>query len=84
MKRQKLVTRFASASAVAALALGAVACDMDDNGDIDPGQEAPEGDVGGEAPEDDGLEDDGLDDDGLDDDFDDEEFDEDGDLGDDF
>ena len=79
MNRQKLVTRFAGASAVAALALGAVACDMDDNGDLDPGQEAPEGDIGGEAPEDDGLDDDGLDDDGLGDDFD-----EDGDLGDDF
>ena len=75
MNRQKLVTRFAGASAVAALALGAVACDMDDNGDLDPGQEAPEGDIGGDAPEDDGLEDDGL----GDDDFDDE-----GDLGDDF
>jgi hypothetical protein len=75
MNRQKLVTRLAGASAVAALALGAVACDMEDNGDLDPGQEAPEGDIGGEAPEDDGLEDDGLGDDGLD---------EEGDLGDDF
>ncbi len=69
MKRQKLVTRFAGASAVAALALGAVACDMDDNGDLDPGQEAPEGDIGGEAPEDDGF----------------DEFEDEGDdLGDDF
>ena len=70
MKRQKLVTRFASASAVAALALGAAACDLDDNGDLDPGQEAPEDDVGGEDPADDGLDDDFEGDDGdLDDDF---------------
>ena len=70
MKRQKIVTQFASASAVAALALGAVACDMDDNGDLDPGQEAPEGEIGDEDPADDGLDDDLEGDDGdLDDDF---------------
>lgn len=45
MQRQKLVTRLASATAVATLALGAVACESDGNADLEPGQEAPEGDV---------------------------------------
>ena len=68
---RKLVTRFASGTAAAALALGAVACDMDDNGDLSPGQEEPTNDVEGDA----GLEDHGLEDEGLD---------EEDDLGDDY
>ena len=72
MNRHKLVTRLASGTAAAALAFGAVACDLEDDGAMDPGQEAPEGEAEFEGEAD--VEDDGLDDD----------FDEDGDLGDDF
>ena len=91
MYRRKLTTRLATAGAAGALALGAIACEMDEGGDdLDPGQEAPEDDLGGEG---DGLDngaDDGLDegaDDGLDDGADDgldDDVEGDDEIGDDF
>jgi hypothetical protein len=60
--RRKLLPKLAVASATAALAFGAVACEVDDDG-TSPGQE----DDLFEDDFDDGLGDDGMDDDGLDD-----------------
>lgn len=46
MKRS-LITKFAIGSAVAAMSLGAVACDdIDANGDLDPGMEDGTDDLG--------------------------------------
>ena len=48
MKRS-LVSKLAAGSAVAALSLGAVACDdMEANGDMDPGMEDGGDDLGGD------------------------------------
>jgi hypothetical protein len=56
--KRSLVSKLAMSSAVAALALGAVACDDIEAGDdLDPGME------NGDDGMDDGLDDDGMDDD---------------------
>jgi hypothetical protein len=66
--RRKLLPKLAVASATAALAFGAVACEVDDDG-TSPGQEDDLFDddfddgVGGEGMDDDGMGDDGMDDD---------------------
>ena len=73
--QRRFLNNFVVAGATAALALGGVACEVDDA--PDPGIEEDPG------LEDDGLEDDGLDDDGLDDDgMDDDGLDDDGEDGD--
>ena len=73
MHRKKLISKLAVGGAAAALALGAAACDVEDD-DLAPGQEEPV-----DGFEDDGLEGDGLEDDGLEGD---DEFDDLGDEGD--
>jgi hypothetical protein len=78
MHRKKLMTKLASGSAAALLALGAAACDAED--DAAPGQEAPEGDFETEGDVEGDLEGDAEGDlDGGD-----EDFEEDGDIGEDF